>query len=80
MSSFSIKIKYSLFLAVLLMLTVLVLSLFVLQGIRANQLSSAEQTLLNHTRTANVSIKQAYYEASAPDPQPFLRRRGLGRL
>ncbi|TJY42316.1 HAMP domain-containing histidine kinase [Cohnella pontilimi] len=76
MTPFSIKIKYSLFLAVLLMLTVLVLSLFVLAGIRNHQRETAEQNLLQLTRSANLGIKQVYYESRTPEPSVFLRRNG----
>jgi signal transduction histidine kinase len=72
----SIKIKYSLFLALLLSLTVLLLSLLVLGGIRDHQRETAEQNLLQLTRSANLGVKQAYYESREPDPPSFLRRGG----
>ncbi|WP_276354110.1 sensor histidine kinase [Cohnella caldifontis] len=72
----SIKIKYSLFLALLLLLTVLVLSLLVLGGIRDHQRETAEHNLLQLTRSANLGVKQAYYESQEPDPPAFLRRNG----
>lgn len=76
MTSNSIKFKYSFFLALLLLLTVAVLSLFVLDGIRGHQRDTAEANLRGQARAANLSIKQAYFEANAPEPQPFIRSRG----
>jgi len=76
MSSLSIKIKFSLFLAVLLSLTVFVLSLFVLRGIQDQQQARMEKELLQQTRIANLSIKQAYMTSPPVDAQRFLNARG----
>ncbi|MCD9023992.1 sensor histidine kinase [Cohnella silvisoli] len=76
MTAVSIKIKFSLFLAVLLSLTVLVLSVFVLQGIKDQQKIRMEKELLQQTRIANLSIKQAYLTSPPIEAQPFLRSRG----
>lgn len=72
----SIKIKYSLFLAVLLLLTVLVLSALVLNGIRSHQRDNMEEELLAKTKTANTSVRIAYVTSGSEDPQLFLRNRG----
>ncbi|QJD84114.1 sensor histidine kinase [Cohnella herbarum] len=76
MKSISIKIKFSLFLAVLLFLTVLVLSIFVLKGIKDHQQLRIERELLQQTRIANLSIKQAYLTSPPIDAQRFLQARG----
>ncbi|MFC5702945.1 sensor histidine kinase [Cohnella faecalis] len=72
----SIKLKNSLFLAALLFLTVLVLSILVLNGISNHQRDSMEQELLTKTKTANISVKQAYLTTGSNDPQRFIRNRG----
>jgi two-component system phosphate regulon sensor histidine kinase PhoR len=76
MINLSIKIKFSLFLAVLLLLTVFVLSVFVLRGIGDQQQLRMEKELLQQTRIANLSIKQAYLTSTPIEAQPFLRTRG----
>jgi two-component system, OmpR family, phosphate regulon sensor histidine kinase PhoR len=72
----SIKFKYSLFLAFLLVITILLTSVVVLKGIRDNQRDSLEKELLQQTRVANLSVKQAYLTSSPVDPQLFLHNRG----
>jgi len=76
MRAISIKVKFSLFLAVLLLLTVFVLGLFVLRGIKDYQDDRMEKELLQQTRVANLSIKQAYLVSPPIDAQRFLRTRG----
>jgi len=76
MTALSIKIKFSLFLALLLLLTVFVLSKFVLNGIQDQQQQKMEQELLQKTKIANLSIKQAYLTSTPIEAQPFLRTRG----
>ncbi|RED57123.1 sensor histidine kinase [Cohnella lupini] len=76
MTTVSIKIKFSFFLAVLLLLTVLVLSIFVLRGIQDQQKVRMEKELLQQTRIANLSIKQAYLTSTPIEAQTFLRTRG----
>ncbi|MFC5407652.1 sensor histidine kinase [Cohnella soli] len=76
MTPISIKIKFSFFLALLLSLTVVVLSVFVLQGIRDQQRDRMERELLQQTRIANLSIKQAYVISPPTEAQPFLRNNG----
>ncbi|WP_372633361.1 sensor histidine kinase [Cohnella sp.] len=76
MRSVSIKVKFSLFLALLLLLTVFVLSVFVLRGIQDHQQSRIEKELLQQTRLANLSIKQAFMISPPIEAQQFLRARG----
>ncbi|MFC4596996.1 sensor histidine kinase [Cohnella hongkongensis] len=76
MRAVSIKVKFSLFLALLLLLTVFVLSIFVLRGIKEHQQSRIEKELLQQTRLANLSIKQAYMISPPIEAQQFLRARG----
>jgi len=76
MTGISIKIKFSLFLAVLLLLTVLVLSVFVLNGIRDHQRDKMETELLQHSKIVNLSVKQALLTSASVGEQTFLRNRG----
>lgn len=73
----SIKLKFSLFLAALLLLTVFVLSLLVLQGIERNQQTQAERLLAQHAKTANVYFLQSISMAdSSKVPETFLASKG----
>lgn len=72
----SIKLKFSLFLAGLLLLTVFVLSLLVLQGIERNQRAQAERLLAQQADTANVYLFQSIMEQSNKVPQTFLETKG----
>lgn len=60
----SIKLKFSVFLAALLILTVVVLSSLVLRGIERNQQSQIEGILSQQTRLVNLNVRQAYYTES----------------
>ncbi|AIQ50322.1 sensor histidine kinase [Paenibacillus sp. FSL R7-0331] len=73
---FSIKLKFSLFLGLLLILAVSVLSYFVLRGVERNEQTQAEASLAQHVKTVNLRVKQAYYTGVQPPPQQFLQRRG----
>ncbi|MEK4062014.1 MULTISPECIES: sensor histidine kinase [Paenibacillus] len=72
----SIKLKFSLFLAVLLILAVSVLSYFVLQGVARNQQLQAEDYLDQHVKTVNLRVKQTYYTGARLKPQAFMQQRG----
>ncbi len=72
----SIKIKFSVFLAVLLLLTVIVLSLLVLRGIRTNQTDRYEEYLTRQSETANVYFLQTILTESNKVPQIFLSTKG----
>lgn len=74
----SIKLKFSLFLAVLLILALGVLSYFVLQGVEKNQLTQTEVYLAQHVKTVNLRVKQTYYTGTRLDPQTFMKQRGRG--
>ncbi|WP_283657773.1 hypothetical protein [Paenibacillus sp. RC343] len=74
----SIKLKFSLFLAVLLILALGVLSYFVLQGVEKNQLTQTEVYLAQHVKTVNLRVKQTYYTGTRMEPQIFMRQRGRG--
>ncbi|MDQ0062496.1 sensor histidine kinase [Paenibacillus harenae] len=73
----SIKLKFSLFLAGLLLLTVFVLSLLVLQGIERNQRVQAEGLLAQQAETANVYFIQSIMEQSNKVPQTFMETKGV---
>lgn len=60
----SIKLKFSVFLAALLILTVVVLSSLVLRGIERNQQSQIEGILSQQTRLVNLNVRQSYYTES----------------
>lgn len=72
----SIKLKFSLFLGVLLILAISVLSYFVLRGVEKNQMTQAEDYLAQHVKTVNLRVKQTYYTGARLEPQPFMQQRG----
>ena len=72
----SIKFKFSIFLASLLLLTVFILSLLVLRGIKADQVKQYESYLAKQTETANVYFKQTILSESNKMPQVFLESKG----
>ncbi|MDF2868680.1 MAG: hypothetical protein K0R05_255 [Anaerocolumna sp.] len=72
----SIKIKFSIFLAALLLFTVFILSLLVLRGIRTNQQGQYEQYLARLTETANTYFLQTILAESNKDSQSFLHNKG----
>ncbi|MDF2986672.1 MAG: hypothetical protein K0R50_2182 [Eubacterium sp.] len=72
----SIKIKFSIFLAVLLLLTVFVLSLLVLQGIKKDQQVQYEQYLTRQAKTANVYFIQTILAEATKVPKTFLTSKG----
>ncbi|MGD0033998.1 ATP-binding protein [Paenibacillus illinoisensis] len=73
----SIKLKFSVFLAALLILTVGVLSSLVLRGIERNQQSQIEGILSQQTRLVNLNVRQAYYtEAIRLETDAFLKQNG----
>jgi len=72
----SIKLKLSLFLAGILLLTVFVLSLLVLQGIEKNQQVQVERLLAHQAETANVCFIQSIMTESNKIPEHFLRTKG----
>ncbi|SDX55338.1 cell wall metabolism sensor histidine kinase WalK [Paenibacillus sp. CF384] len=72
----SIKLKFSLFLAAILLLTVIVLSMLVLQGIERNQRVQVEGLLSQQADTANVYFIQSINEQSNKVPQTFLKNKG----
>ncbi|PEJ60628.1 two-component sensor histidine kinase [Bacillus sp. AFS002410] len=72
----SIKVKSSLFLAALLVGTVIVLSILVLQGIKQNQQKQTEETLARQSKLANVYVKQVYLSQTLDNPQEFYKQYG----
>lgn len=72
----SIKIKFSIFLASLLLLTVFILSLLVLRGIKSDQVKQYESYLAKQTETANVYFKQTILSESNKMSQVFLESKG----
>jgi len=72
----SIKLKFSLFLAVLLILAVGVLSVVVLRGVERNQQAQTESYLAQHIKTVNLRVKQTYYTGTRLAPQAFMQQRG----
>lgn len=72
----SIKIKFSAFLAMLLLLTVLVLSLLVLRGIKVNQQAEYEAYLDQQAQRANIYFMQTLLAEDNKVPQTFLETKG----
>lgn len=73
----SIKIKFSIFLAALLLLTIFILSFLILRGIGKNQVEQYETYLGRQAKTANVYFKQTILAASNKVPHFFLNTRGI---
>lgn len=72
----SIKLKFSIFLVVLLLLTVFILSLLVLEGIKKNQQTELEQYFSQQAATANIYFLQTLMGESNKVPQTFLVSKG----
>ncbi|MBD2844220.1 HAMP domain-containing histidine kinase [Paenibacillus sp. IB182496] len=72
----SIKLKFSAFLAVLLLLTVFILSVLVLQGIQTNQRTQMERSLAQQARTANLFFVQTLLTESIKVPRTYLAENG----
>jgi signal transduction histidine kinase len=73
----SIKLKFSIFLAALLILTVVVLSSLVLRGIERNQQTQIETILSQQTRLVNLNVRQSYYTESVRlEQEVFLQQNG----
>ncbi len=72
----SIKIKFSMFLAVLLLLVVSFLSLLVLRGIKSNQENQYEQYLAGQAKAANTYFIQRILSEENKVPQTFLLVKG----
>ncbi|KOY14466.1 sensor histidine kinase [Paenibacillus xylanivorans] len=73
----SIKLKFSVFLAALLILTVVVLSSLVLRGIERNQQTQIETILSQQTRLVNLNVRQSYYTESVRlEQEVFLQQSG----
>ncbi len=70
----SIKIKSSVFLAFILLLTVSILSTLVLRGIRNNQKYDYETYLKQQTKIANTYIRQIDRTESVEDTEHFLQQ------
>ncbi|MFT9845962.1 sensor histidine kinase [Aneurinibacillus sp. REN35] len=72
----SIKIKFSIFLAVLLLFTVFILSLLVLEGIQKNQQSQVEHQFAQQAATANIYFIQTMMAEQSKVPHTFLASKG----
>lgn len=72
----SIKIKFSVFLAVLLQLTVAILSILVLDGIKKEQQEQYETFLAQQARTANLYFVQSSLSEAFTVPEIFLTSKG----
>ncbi|MFC4306792.1 sensor histidine kinase [Cohnella boryungensis] len=72
----SIKVKFSIFLGVLLLLTVFIISLLVLQGIKQNQQTQLEQYFSQQSATANIYFIQTLMAESNKSPETFLAAKG----
>lgn len=69
----SIKVKFSIFLAILLLLTVSILSALVLRGIKNNQMKEYEIYLANQVKITNNYINQIDSENPIEDGDEFLK-------
>ncbi|MCQ4085347.1 HAMP domain-containing sensor histidine kinase [Saccharibacillus sp. JS10] len=74
----SIKLKFTLFLAALLTLTVGVLSILVLQGTERSQKQQIEDTMARQTQLANLRVRQEFYtQEPRLNPTDFLQQQGV---
>ncbi|WFR56136.1 ATP-binding protein [Anaerocolumna sp. AGMB13025] len=71
-----LKLKSSLFLAVLLLMTVMALSFLILSGVKNNQIRQNETYLTEQGVIAGNYIKQMYLMESVKDPEVFVKERG----
>lgn len=72
----SIKIKFSLFLAALLLLTVVIISVLVLEGIKKNQQDQYEALFAQQAQTANIYFMQTILSQEHKVPQTYLAAQG----
>lgn len=72
----SIKLKFSIFLVFLLLLTVFILSLLVLEGIKKNQQAKLEQYFSQQAATANIFFLQTLMGESQKVPETYLSSKG----
>lgn len=72
----SIKLKSSMFLAVLLLLTVSILSILVLQGIKNNQQKHYEDFLDQQSKIANLYLRQSYLTENSLEVKEFFHKNG----
>ncbi|WP_207645809.1 sensor histidine kinase [Geosporobacter ferrireducens] len=72
----SIKIKFSIFLGMLLLLTVFILSLLVLRGIESNQQAEYEDYLAQQAQRANIYFMQTILSEANKVPETFLATKG----
>ncbi len=69
----SIKVKFSMFSAILLLLTVIILSTLVLRGIKNNQVKEYEIYLANQVKITNNYINQINSENPTENGEEFLK-------
>lgn len=72
----SIKIKHSIFLALLLSLTVFLLSILVLSGIRNEHMLQYEDILASYGNTANLYVNELYFTKGIDSYNQFLKDNG----
>lgn len=73
-----IRLKFTLVLAALLIVSVGLLSGLVLRGIRGNQAAQIEEVLARQTQLANLRLRQEYYtETPQTDASAFYTREGV---
>ncbi|WBW97184.1 sensor histidine kinase [Oceanirhabdus sp. W0125-5] len=72
----SIRTKFSIFLAMLLLLTVSMLSILMLHGIEKNQRKEQESYLAQQAKTANIYIRELYHSKDYKELKEFLQSNG----
>ncbi len=73
----SIKIKHSIFLALLLSLTVFILSVLVLEGIKKDNVLEYEDILKSYGQTANLYANELYFTTGEESYRQFLSDYGV---
>lgn len=75
LQGWSLRWKFPLLLAMLLLFTVGVLSTLVLIGIQSNQQKQIENTLKRQSEIVALTIRQEYLAGNQADPKPFMKLR-----
>lgn len=67
----SIKVKWTIFIILLLIFNLFVISFFMLKGIQKNQIQSYEEFLKDNSKTANLYIREKFLSSDSKDFKEF---------
>gem|GEM_PF-5572407 len=74
MTKFSIKIKWTLFIVLLLIVTIAFTGFFMLKGVLANQKAYYEELLRENSKIANLYIRETYISSDSDNFEEFYVR------